>query len=279
LNTDDSPIFTTSQNIEPDSTVTVEFDIVSDKLLFTNKIKSVVTLSKPDFYSFNNTIADSFYVARDSVKPEFQITFDGLEIISGDIVSATPNIFISLKDNSPLPLDTSDFSIYFNNNSISFTEDSLNYSYTEYPNSESQINWKPSLIDGKHVLDVYAKDASDNYFDSTSYRISFVVDRENKVEDIYNYPNPFADYTYFTFNITGSKLPEEMNVKVFTVAGRLIKEIEIPVEQLGFGFNKFYWDGKDQDGNFIANGVYFCKFIILNNGEYSTEVKKIAKLK
>jgi hypothetical protein len=279
LNGSDTTLYSKLLSIPPDSSKSFSYTLNTSPLLFQNSIKAETRINEPEFFTFNNLNRDSFYVARDSVKPEFEITFDGLEIISGDIVSATPNIFMSLKDNSPLPLDTSDFSIYLNNNPISFTEDSLRYSYTEYPNSESQINWQPNLIDGKHVLDVYAKDASDNYFDSTSYRISFKVDRENKVEDIYNYPNPFADDTYFTFNITGSKLPEEMDVKVFTVTGRLIKEIEIPVEQLGFGFNKFYWDGKDQDGNIIANGVYFCKFIIQNNGEYTTEVKKIAKLK
>ena len=184
-----------------------------------------------------------------------------------------------MKDNSPLPIDTSNFFIYLNNNPLSFTKDSLIYSYTEYPNSESQINWKPNLINGKHFLDVLAKDASGNFFDTTSYRVNFVVDRENKVYDIYNYPNPFADETYFTFNISGTELPEEMSVKIFTVAGRLIRDFEIPVNQLGFGFNKIFWDGKDQDGNSIANGVYFCKFNILNNDEYSSEVKKIAKVK
>ncbi len=279
INEVDSAIFSNTLSVNTDSTVFLSHTINTSQYLFFNKVKLTAESKNPEFYSFNNVIKDSFYVARDSVKPEFQITFDGLEIISGDVVSATPNIFISMKDNSPLPIDTSNFFIYLNNNPLSFTKDSLIYSYTAYPNSESQINWKPKLINGKHVLDVLAKDASGNFFDTTSYRVSFVVDRENKVYDIYNYPNPFADDTYFTFNISGTELPEDMNVKIFTVAGRLIRDFDIPVNQLGFGFNKIYWDGKDQDGNSIANGVYFCKFNILNNGEYSSEVKKIAKVK
>ena len=279
LNNNETEVFSTNSSIKRDSVLSIDFEVRSDNLLFVNKLKALANINEKEFYNFNNLIVDSFYVARDSIKPEFQITFDGLEIISGDVVSATPNIFISLKDNSPLPIDTSNFFIYLNNNPLSFAKDSLLYSYTPYPNSESQINWNPNLINGKHVLDVLAKDASGNFFDTTSYRVSFVVDRENKVYDIYNYPNPFADETYFTFNISGTELPEEMNVKIFTVAGRLIRDFEIPVSQLGFGFNKIYWDGKDQDGNSIANGVYFCKFNILNNGEYSSEVKKIAKVK
>jgi hypothetical protein len=67
------------------------------------------------------------------------------------------------------------------------------------------------------VLIIYvisARDSSGNFFfDSTAYNITFRVASENKVMDVYNYPNPFADDTYFTFNITGTELPEEMNVK------------------------------------------------------------------
>ena len=49
----------------------------------------------------------------------------------------------------------------------------------------------------------------------------------------------------FTFNMTGTKKPDEIKIKVFTVAGRLIKNLEIPIEPLKFGFNKFYlgWEG------------------------------------
>ena len=45
------------------------------------------------------------------------------------------------------------------------------------------------------------------------------------IEDIYNYPDPFASNTTFTFQ---QNLGTAINVKIkiYTVAGRLIREIE-----------------------------------------------------
>jgi hypothetical protein len=279
MNNADSAFFSQTVSIPADSSAQFTRTMNTSTLLFFNNIQVESTLHEDEFYTFNNLARDSFFVSRDSLRPKFSITFDGLEILNGDIISSKPNIQIRMSDNSPLPIDTSYFFVYLNNESQSFLEDTMNYSYSPYPNSEAVIDWQPSLTDGRHILEVLAKDASGNFFDTTSFRISFLVKQDNDVFDIYNYPNPFSDETYFTFNVSGSQFPEEMNIKIYTIAGRLIREIDIPVSSLQYGFNRFYWDGRDQDGNLIANGVYFYKFTILNNGEYTSEIKKIAKVK
>ncbi|MDP4193173.1 MAG: hypothetical protein Q8858_16525, partial [Bacteroidota bacterium] len=45
-----------------------------------------------------------------------------------------------------------------------------------------------------------------------------------------------------------------------TIAGRMIRQIENP--QVTDRFVKMFWDGKDQDGNMIANGTYLYKLIV-----------------
>ena len=97
--------------------------------------------------------------------------------------------------------------------------------------------------------------------------------------NVFNYPNPFKNDTYFTFELHGVQPPEEFKIKVFTVAGRLIRDLSVPKSLLKIGFNKIYWDGRDQDGNEIANGVYFYKIASKNNGILKTAIEKLAKIK
>jgi len=53
------------------------------------------------------------------------------------------------------------------------------------------------------------------------------------------------------------------------VAGRLIKVINSASNQIGY--NETYWDGTDEFGDKLANGVYFYK-IIAKSGSEKTEV-------
>ncbi|HEY6905832.1 MAG TPA: FlgD immunoglobulin-like domain containing protein, partial [Ignavibacteriaceae bacterium] len=231
-----------------------------------------------------NVIDHNFYIVRDSTNPLFNITFDGKEIINGDLVSSKPEVVITLKDNSPLPLDTSDFTLIHTADGyasiLHFNDPNLQYTYTQYPNSEARIVWHPDLNEGEHILEILAKDASGNFFDTTSYRITFSVVTEYDLRDVYNYPNPFKDGTYFTFKITGDQPPDELYVKIYTVAGRLIRTIYIPHSELGqdLGFKKVYWDGRDEDGDRIANGVYFYKMIYKVKDVVKSVTQKLAKI-
>ena len=112
---------------------------------------------------------------------------------------------------------------------------------------------------GDYKLRVKAWDVFNNF----SYQEArfTVVESSNGivVRDVVNYPNPFSSNTTFTFK---HNYGEGINVKikVYTIAGRLIKTIE------NFGvMDKFVrsdWDGRDEDGNLAANGTYFYKLIV-----------------
>jgi len=287
LNNSDTAFYSSYVNIEADSSVVLTKSIETS-ILTRDRFHSVEAngVSKsPEMYTFNNLAADSFFVSRDSTRPEFNITFDGREIIDGDLISSRPTVVITMDDNSPLPLQKEYFTIEhsFNNlsNILKFQEeDSLKYDYTPYPNSKVTITWTPELGDGNHRLDIFASDASSNPFSNTGYSVSFRVDTENNVEDIYNYPNPFSNDTWFTFTLTGNDIPEELRIKIFTVAGRLIREIKVPVETTDIKLlNKVYWDGKDEDGSDIANGVYIYKVIARYPDKTVTEIHKMARVR
>ncbi len=282
IHLDTTVIYSKITNLTASDGVQFSDTLFTNSLLFKNFLTVKVTYDGKEYYSFNNVATNSFYVARDSTNPMFNITFDGKEIINGDIISSEPEVVITLEDNSPLQLDSTFFTIVHTYKNvpkiIRIPGPDIKYENFPYPNSKVIVTWTPKLEDGRHVLEVLAKDASGNFFDSTSSRSVFNVFNNPDLLQVYNYPNPFSDNTYFTFELRGVLPPEEFKIKIFTVAGRLIREI-IPSTPLQIGFNKIFWDGKDQDGDEVANGLYFYKIISKHNGEVKTTLQKLAKVK
>ena len=70
-----------------------------------------------------------------------------------------------------------------------------------------------------------------------------------------------------------------MEIKIFTIAGRLIRDIKLTPDQLITNFNKIYWDGKDEDGDPIGNGVYIYKVIATFPDETKSITQKLAKVR
>ncbi len=98
-----------------------------------------------------------------------------------------------------------------------------------------------------------------------------------KPEIIYKfYPNPMKNETYFTFDFFSDKNPPGCKIKIYTVAGRLVKEIETAAK---VGFNQIYWDGRDSDGETMANGIYLYKLILEDAARTETSIQKLAILR
>lgn len=69
----------------------------------------------------------------------------------------------------------------------------------------------------------------------------------------------------------------EVRIKIYTIAGRLIKSLE-HTETSAPSLVRIDWDGRDEDGNELANGVYLYKVIfkhLLRNEQLET-LEKLA---
>ncbi|MHC1739245.1 MAG: C25 family cysteine peptidase [Ignavibacteriaceae bacterium] len=266
-------------SVNPLSLTNIAFPVPTDTLVLEHRFKALIDFNKTEYYSFNNVTENSFYISRDSLKPVFRVTFDDKEIVNGDLISRTPSIRISMQDDSPLPLDTTLFTIILDNVPLGFANNNINFAYSPYPNSEAIITFTPILKEGKHILDILAKDASGNFFDTTFNRSIFYVYEGNDIQKVYNFPNPYKDDTHFIYELRGANVPDEIKFRIYTIAGRLIKEITLTPSDYEIGFNKQYWDGKDQDGDEIANGVYLYKMIAKYSDKTRTEILKLVKMK
>ncbi|MEO6695814.1 MAG: C25 family cysteine peptidase [Ignavibacteria bacterium] len=241
---------------------------------------------KNEIFSFNNTAITQFIVQGDTVQPLIEVTYDGVKILNGDFVKSKPEIVLRFLDDSRLILnDTSNIKVY------SYDFQFNRYNYIPYyrngiKNPEIDITfpddrflqaivyYRPTLTTGEHRFRYVARDVSGNFADSITN--SVIVDNNLRIHDIANYPNPMTTETNFMFRLSGENNPSTCKIKIFSVAGRLIKELNAPAI---VGHNNIYWDGKDNDGDYIANGTYLYKFIIQGDSQIETSIQKIAVLR
>jgi len=87
-----------------------------------------------------------------------------------------------------------------------------------------------------------------------------------------NYPNPFNPVTSIGYHVGGDG-PVDVSLKIYNVAGQLVKTL---VDQEKFsGEYKEIWNGKNEENEDVASGVYFYK---LKVSDY-VETKKMVLLK
>ena len=134
-----------------------------------------------------------------------------------------------------------------------------------------KIEYNPTFTeDGIYTLQVHGRDKSNNSSGDFFYEVSFEVITASTITHLYNYPNPFSTKTHFVFTLTGSEIPDQMLIQIMTVTGKVVREISLDeIGSLRIGNNKtdFFWDGRDQFGDQLANGVYLYRAIVKINGE------------
>jgi len=229
-------------------------------------------------FHFNNIAQFAFTVNKDKINPILDVTFDGTHILSGDIVSAKPDILVSLKDeNKFLALnDTGNFAVYITpvnstaEQRIFFNGGLLQFTPAVLPNNSCKINYKPTLTqDGLYGLDIKATDRTGNVSGQFHYKISYEVVNKPMITEVLNYPNPFSTSTKFVFTITGTDVPETFKIQIMTITGKVVKEItreELGYLHIGRNITEYAWDGKDEYGGKLANGVYFYHIVTRLHG-------------
>jgi hypothetical protein len=74
-----------------------------------------------------------------------------------------------------------------------------------------------------------------------------------RVPDLMAAPNPSS--SQMALVLSGSPDADRGRASIFDTAGRLVRELEWPAGQ-----QRIQWDGRDLDGNPVANGVYLARF-------------------
>ena len=217
----------------------------------------------------------------DTTGPRVDIYFNDEAFRSGDVTAPGSTLLVKLEDGSGINTSTAGIGHRLE---ARFSALSQPVDLTEFYRSNldtyqsGQVTFPaPELPEGRQSVTVKAWDTRNN---SSEEEIFFEV-RASSDLDVYNvmnFPNPFSRSTRFTFQRSSTD-PVRVEIKVYTVAGRLIQVLELPstIDR----FVEFEWDGRDRDGNEIANGVYFYKVITrsINGGDSREVLGKLAVLR
>ncbi|MBI4535246.1 MAG: hypothetical protein HY708_03140, partial [Ignavibacteriae bacterium] len=233
-----------------------------------------------DLVAENNTAYTTFYLSGGSIPTNIQIFADGTQIMDGDYISARPKILVRAgNEGEGFLAEQAEF--FVNNKLVERTHAAtLHKGVSKTAISTGELTFTPELPNGEHELKFrLARMNGFGEVDSIEHLVMVKVLNETRVLQVYNYPNPFATDTYFTFMLTGSRPPDELTIRIFTISGRKIREINVPAASLQVGFNRIYWDGRDNDGDEIANGYYFYRISVRGDGKTDAAVEKLAKLR
>jgi hypothetical protein len=252
--------------------VKVNFDAFSRSLL-------------PELTMVNNSAVRYFFVEEDLINPLLDVTFDGRHITNGEIVSANPTIVISSKDENKLNLqtDTAGIMIWIKKpnetdfNRVDFDSFGVKFYPATSVDNVAKAEFNPkNLADGIYTLKVQSKDANGIFAGTTEYLINFVVINEASTTNFYPYPNPFTSSMRFVFTLTGSEVPDYINIKIMTIQGKVVKELnkdDIGNIRIGNNITDVIWDGTDEFGDRLSNGVYLYTVTIKSNGKELTQLE------
>ena len=228
--------------------------------------------TQPEQNYTNNSIDYDFSVIPDKINPILSVKFDGRQIQNNEVVSPKPVIEISLKDENLFRIKTDtlgidlwlkscrkcDFKrIYFNSPEVSWQADKVSNNFI--------IRYLPkNLTADTLTLQAQGRDVAGNLSGTQPYMIFFIITKQQTLKSWVVYPNPFSDFTKFSFTLTGEEIPEEFSIEIYDAQGRVLKMINQQKQALHIGINDFLWEGTDDSGVNLSVGTYFYRVIVRN---------------
>ncbi len=262
--------------LAPDENTEVTFDWDTNGKI---GLRTIKVIADPDdkiaeSYEENNSLADTIRitdttgVAEDQSPPSIEIAIDGKTLRTNYwFISSRPVIDVTVRDNAGI--DSSGLRL-----EVIEAGKKLPLPWvTKLEHTTVTLSSRPFLTDGSYTLKVTATDRTGNKAESV---LTLVVESDLKIAHILAYPNPCQTRTFFTYLLS---LPaQEVRVKIYTLAGRRIRELwNAPG---AFGFNSVDWDLRDENGAELSNGVYFYKIIATGmNGEQTEAVERLLILR
>lgn len=233
--------------------------------------------------TFRNNVMDMpdyFQVQGDELNPILDVSFDGVYIMDGDIVSPTVLISALLKDENRLSLkkDTTGMEVYLKRDCEGCSFERVSFSgmkmkwFEATEERDFKLEFQPGpLEDGIYTLRINGTDAAGNAAGEKPYEVNFEVINEAQITNFYPYPNPFSSSVRFVFTVTGSEVPDQIKIQIMTVTGKVVREIfqeELGPLRIGNNITEYAWDGKDEYGDQLANGVYIYRVLVRKDGQY-----------
>jgi len=213
-------------------------------------------------YTENLVISGAVAGGIDTTGPVMRVYVEDQSFHPGDIVGPNATLVVELADSSGINTSTAgvghkleaildnstrviDLTEYYRSNLDTYQTGQVRYPFLDLP-------------EGRHSLAVKAWDVYNNSAHAETF-FEVRAAAETGIFNAVNVPNPFVGSTTFTFQRSSTE-PVDVEIKVYTVAGRIIQVLEVMAVTDRVG--RIQWDGRDRDGNEIANGVYLYRLIV-----------------
>lgn len=136
-----------------------------------------------------------------------------------------------------------------------------------------------NLEEGLHNIRFKVWDVHNN--SSDAYIEFYVTDSEAlAIEHLLNYPNPFKDMTNFVFQHNQSCNALDVKIEIISMNGSVVKTIRTTFFSDGFKSDPIEWDGNNDHGSRINNGVYLYRLTVrTEEGHMAEKTEKLIVLK
>lgn len=219
----------------------------------------------------------------DNTGPLVKAFLNDEKFVYGGITNEQPVLFLKLFDSSGINTVGTGIghditaTLDNNNNQFFILNDFYEADADSYQKGTVRFQM-PKLEEGLHVLHIKVWDVANN---SSDYKLEFKVvkDAELKLEKVYNYPNPFTTKTTFMFehNRPGDNL--QVTIRIFSIAGKLVKSIDRTINNTGNRSFEIEWNGTDAFENKIGRGVYIYRLEVKDsNGKKQSAMQKLVIL-
>ena len=226
----------------------------------------------------------------DGEGPQIRLFLNDTTFVAGQSVNPDPELIVQLFDASGINTVGTGVGheMLLSIDGDDGGADDIGSGFVAEPNSYQRgtVHWPLSDLEpGIHSLSVRAWDVLNN---SSTTEISFNVanDEVLSVLNVYNYPNPMNRETRFVFEHNQPPgTSAEVQIRIYSLSGRPIRTIQsdeaLPAGVLGSGPIQVHWDGKDDDLDRPATGIYLYRLRVVTHGsngdrQVSEHIEKLA---
>jgi hypothetical protein len=215
----------------------------------------------------------------DSAEPTIRLIVENQEFASGGYASHTPTISAVINDENGIDFWLKKPVLLVNDNEIDQTQ--YVYNANSIDPTIGMISYKGNFDDGNYIVKCIAFDCNGN---RNEENIEFNVVSDFDIINIGNYPNPVLtrdESTTFIYTLTDKA--DDVNIKIYTVSGRLVKTITKGAATraglTGTDYHEVEWDCRTDDGDMLANGVYFYRITARKDDQKVVKTKKMSILR
>ena len=229
--------------------------------------------------------------SADHTPPQVTISVGDQFFSNGDYVPPNPRFSFLLHDEDGVNLEKKNLNVQLDGAPVDTSTIVLPDTITD-PTSVTASVQLQTKTNGSHTLQVTAEDANGNVSQPVS--VDFTVASDFSLKDYGAFPDPFVNQTFIAFEVTSAYSIDGVEIKIYSVSGRLVKTIRYPSnnpqETVGLlqggtgsptavGYHEAWWDGTDNYDNQVANGVYFYKISVSSGGKTLQDIGKMARLR